>query len=282
MLDQFSITGVQGLSSIMFYFISKALWFVCQPSSLIVSALVVSAGLLCLGKTKQGRHWCIGSLGALVVCGFLPLADVLLAPLESRFSRPDQSGLGAGVDGIIVLGGAEDGRINVTRELMSLNDAGERLTEAVALARQFPKARVVFSGGSDAILRTKLPEAQRAQQFLTVLGVDPARITLEDRSRNTHENAVFTAQLLGLQSGRKWLLVTSAFHMPRSIGIFRQIGLDVMPWPVDYRTPTGAALFMPYNSISYGLHRFDFVVKEYIGLAAYWATGRSQSLFPHP
>jgi uncharacterized SAM-binding protein YcdF (DUF218 family) len=266
----------------MFYFVSKAFWFFFQPTSLIALACLIAVVLLWSGRHQRGRNWALGTCVGLCTLGFLPVSDLMLAPLEARFPRPDLSKIENGIDGIIVLGGAEDGRINVMRELMSLNDAGERLTEAVALARQFPRARIVFSGGSDAILITKPPEARRALRFFEALGVDPARVTLEDQSRNTHENAVFTKKLVTPQPGETWLLVTSAFHMPRSIGIFRQVGMDVVPWPVDYRTPVGPALYMPYNSLSYGLHRLDFVVKEYVGLLVYWVTGRSEALFPGP
>jgi uncharacterized SAM-binding protein YcdF (DUF218 family) len=266
----------------MFYVLSKAFWFLFQPSSLIGLAGIVAVVLLYSGRLYHGRRWAIGVCASVWVCGMLPISDILLAPLEARFARADLTSLANGIDGVIVLGGAEDGRINIMRELMSLNDAGERLTEAVALMRKYPKARLVFSGGSDAILVSKPPEALRAFRFFEALGVDAGRITLEDQSRNTHENAVFTKRLIAPKPGETWLLVTSAFHMPRSMGIFRKVGLELKPWPVDYRTPMGAPLFMPYNSISYGLHRLDFVIKEYVGLFVYWLTGRSEALFPAP
>jgi uncharacterized SAM-binding protein YcdF (DUF218 family) len=266
----------------MFFLLSKFIWFCLQPSSLIGIAALIGAILLARGNVIAGRRWVIGAALALWICGLSPLSDLLIAPLEHRFPRPDLAGANTRIDGIIMLGGAEDARVNVARELMSLNDAGERVTEAVALARRFPQAKVVFTGGSDALLMTKPPEAQRALQLFMALGVDSSRVIIEDKSRNTHENAVFTRDLIKLKPGERWLLITSSWHMPRSIGTFRQAGLDVMPWPVDYRTAAGMAFFMPHNSLNQGLQRLDYIMKEYLGLVVYWLTGRSQGLFPGP
>jgi len=181
-----------------------------------------------------------------------------------------------------VLGGAEDARGADNRELMPLDEAGERLTEAVALARRLPQARVVFSGGSDSLLRTKEPEARAAGRLLVALGIDPARLTLEDKSRSTFENASFSKALVQPKAGERWLLITSAWHMPRAIGCFRKAGFAVEPWPVDYRA---GPIFRPlkfYSSLPEGLRRLDFAVKEYVGLLVYRLTGRIGDLLPGP
>jgi uncharacterized SAM-binding protein YcdF (DUF218 family) len=264
----------------MFFIISKIVWFCLKPSSLIGLAFLVGLIQLMRQRYITGRRWVAGASAALLICGLSPFSDLLFAALEQRFDRPDLSGPGTRVDGLIVLGGSEDSRINVMRELMSLNEAAERLTEAVALSRQFPAARVVFTGGSHAVMMTKLPEGQQAQRFLTALGVDPQRLIIEDQSRNTYENAVFTKAMVQIKPGERWLLITSAWHMPRSMGIFRKAGVDVIPWPVDYRAPEGAALFMPQNSLAQGLNRLDTIAKEYVGLVVYRLTGRSDALFP--
>jgi uncharacterized SAM-binding protein YcdF (DUF218 family) len=266
----------------MFFLLSKLVWFCFQPSTLIGLAGLVGVVLLGRGRLVAGRRWMCGAVLAYWIGGLSPLSDVLIAPLEARFPRPDLSSLNDRVDGIIVLGGAEDGRVNAVRELMSLGDAAERVTEAVALARRFPQAKLVYSGGSDAIVLSKRPEARQALQLFTALGIDRARVIIEETSRNTHENATFTKALVTPKSGERWLLVTSSWHMPRSIGIFRQADFDVIPWPVDYRTPVGMALLMPQSSMSVGLHRLDFITREYVGLLVYWVTGRSQGLFPGP
>ena len=232
------------------------------------------------GAIDQGRKWLIGGIVALTFFGLSPASDLLIAPLETRFPR---ASLGhGGVTGIIVLGGVEDGRSTSRRELMALSEAGERLTEAVALARQYPSARVVFSGGSEEVLRTKEPEAQTAGRLFSALGIDPGRVTLEDKSRNTAENALLSKALLSPKPGEHWVLVTSAWHMPRAIGCFRAIGFEVEPWPVDFRTPEHFDPFRFHSSIGEGLRRLDFATKEYLGLIIYRVTGKTSALLPGP
>ncbi len=216
----------------------------------------------------------------LIIGGISPLGDLLIAPLENRFPRADLSG--GDITGMIVLGGAEDGRAGPTRELAGLNEAAERFTEAVALARRLPGARVVFSGGSAAVFADEPPEAETAARLFAALGIAKDRITLESASRDTYENAMFTARLIKPAAGQRWLLVTSAWHMPRAMGCFRQAGVAVEAWPVDYRT---APHFQPlrfHTALTEGWRRIDFIAREYVGLVAYYLSGRTSALFPGP
>jgi uncharacterized SAM-binding protein YcdF (DUF218 family) len=155
------------------------------------------------------------------------------------------------------------------------------MTEAVALANRFPQARIVFTGGSAAMLTTELPESATMGRLLEALGVARERTTLEDRSRDTYENAVFTKRLLDPQPGQRWLLVTSGWHMPRAVGCFRRVGFPVEPWPVDYRTSGRLSPWLN-TGIPEGLRRMDFVMKEYVGLVVYYLRGRTSALFPGP
>ncbi len=264
----------------MFYALSKILWFCLQPSSLIGLTLLLGLVALARNRVRLGRWLLTGGTLALAIGGLAPVGDLLIAPLENRFQHADP---GSGpVHGIIVLGGAEDPRLSRSRDVMSLNEAAERMTETVALSRRFPEARIVFSGGSDALITTKPPEAETAAKLLEALGVAASRMTLEAKSRNTHENAVFTRDLIQQKPGERWLLVTTAWHMPRAMGCFRQAGVRVEPWPVDYRTPQAFEWFRLYSSLPEGLRRLDFVMKEYVGLVAYRLTGRTDALFPRP
>jgi uncharacterized SAM-binding protein YcdF (DUF218 family) len=265
----------------VFYVLSKVLWFLLQPSSLMAGAIVAGAALILTTWARLGRNLLLTGASALLVCGLLPVSDLLIAPLENRFPRAELERDTRPPAGVIILGGAEDARATPPRELAGLNEAAERYTEAVALARRYPQARIVFSGGSGALLSTELPEAVSAGRLLVALGVPRERITLEDRSRSTHENAAFTARMLGAPLDGRWLLITSAWHMPRAVGCFRGVGLNVEAWPVDYRT--SGRIEARFNSaIPEGLRRLDFAMKEYIGLLAYYVTGRTAALFPAP
>jgi uncharacterized SAM-binding protein YcdF (DUF218 family) len=264
----------------MFFYLAKVVWFLMQPSSLIAATLTMGAILVGTAWQRLGRRLLIGGLAALFVCGLSPLSDALIAPLENRFARPDLAS-GDPIAGIVVLGGAEDSRANPPRELAGLNEAAERMTEAVALARRFPEARLVFTGGSASVLAPGLPEATSMGRLLEALGVARERITLESRSRDTYENAVFTKRLVNPRAGERWLLVTTAWHMPRAMGCFRQAGFAVEPWPVDYRT-SGRIEAWPNSGIPEGLRQMDFITREYAGLAMYYSRGRTGALLPGP
>jgi uncharacterized SAM-binding protein YcdF (DUF218 family) len=156
------------------------------------------------------------------------------------------------------------------------------LTEAVALARRFPQARLVYTGGSNALSDSETTEAHDAGALLAALGVDPNRITLEDRSRNTDENARFTRDLVRPEPAQTWLLVTSAYHMPRSMGLFRKAGFNVVADPVDYHSEGGFRDWRFSNEVWRGLRLFEVAAHEWAGLAAYYASGRTDTLFPGP
>ena len=266
----------------MFYALSKILWFLLQPSSLIAAAVVLGALLTFTAWRRTARGLLLGAAMALLVGGLMPVGDVLLRPLEDRFPRAELERDPGRFAGVIVLGGAEDNRAMGRRELAALNEAAERYTEGVALSRRLPAVRLVFTGGSGAILRDEPPEAAAAGRLFEALGVPVERIVLESQSRDTWENALFTHRLLQPKPGERWLLVTSAWHMPRAVGCFRKAGFEVEAWPVDYRTPDRFALSRLHASIPEGLRRIDFVTREYAGLVGYYLGGRSSALFPGP
>jgi uncharacterized SAM-binding protein YcdF (DUF218 family) len=165
---------------------------------------------------------------------------------------------------------------------VALDEAAERLTVAAELARRYPHARVLFSGGSNAVIFDEGTEATFAVRQLQDLGVAPERIIAEDRSRNTIENAVFSRRLADPKPGERWLLVTSAYHMPRSMAAFRAAGFPVEPYPVDWRTRGLIDALRPFASLGDGLRRTDTAVREWVGLVAYRLAGKTAELFPGP
>lgn len=262
--------------------LSRVLFFLLQPSHLAM--LLVGAGLLLLlfrpRAARVGKGMAIAGFAVLLALGFSPIGHALLLPLEERFSRgplPVEP-----VAGIIMLGGFEDPSVSRARGALMLNESAERLTETVFLARQFPDAKVVFTGGDASLILAGESAAPAVAEFLQAAGVAPERIVLEGKSRNTHENAVFLRDLLEPQPADRWLLVTSAWHMPRAVGAFRQAGFHVLPWPVDYRTRGAGDLMMPFDKLTEGLRRTDMAVREWMGLVAYRLMGRTDALFPAP
>lgn len=270
----------------MFFALSKILFFLVTPSNIVWMLIALGLVLLWRGRTRSAGRLVAAGLGLLLLLGFSPIGNVVIYPLEERFARPaadvtDPAGLGP-IEGIIVLGGFEDGRIATGRGLLGLNEAGERLAETVRLAVKLRRAKVVFTGGVGVLMLSAEDAAVPVGDYLASVGIERARIVLEAKSRNTWENAVFTRALLQPRPGQRYLLVTSAWHMPRSMGVFRQAGFEVIPWSVDYRTRGPDDLWRPFGGIYNGLERVDTAVKEWIGLVAYYLTGRSNAIWPGP
>ncbi len=256
---------------------SKLLWGVLRPNTLALLLAVLGAILLVRGR-RLGR-WPLGlGLGWFAAVFALPVAALLTLPLEARFPRtpaPDQ------VTGILVLGGAVEQALTEAHGIPALNGAAERMTEAVALARRFSAARVVFTGGSSAILPGGPTEADTARRLFADLGLQPERLTFESESRNTHENAVLTHRLVQPAPGETWLLVTSASHMPRAVGCFRAAGWRVTAWPVNYTTARDPALWWSWPFPT-RLNQAEWALREWVGLVAYRLMGRTDALFPAP
>ena len=264
----------------MFFTLSKVLGFFTQPSNVLAVVGILGAVLLTTRFTRSGKRLVVTSVVLLAVCGLLPLGSALILPLEEWFP-PWQPARGA-PDGVVVLGGALDPVFSASRGEPVLSDAAERITVTVELARKYPSARIVFSGGTADLLPGDATEAQYARDLLTRLGIPAERIELEDRSRNTVENAVFTKAVASPKPNERWLLVTSAAHMPRAIGTFRQAGFPIDAYPVDWNTRGPIDLITFNKNAGSGLRRTDAAVHEWIGLIAYWLTGRIPELFPGP
>lgn len=265
----------------MFFYISKIVGFFLVPSNLIAFMIVAGLLLTMTRLRRTARILILSGTATLLVLGLSPAGNLLILPLEERFSVKDPASVGEPT-GIIVLGGGVSAGLGAARGQLAVNSAGERVTEFIALAHTFPNARHVYSSGSAAILYEKFTEADELKKYYGRTGLDPAGLTLERASRTTYENALFTKELIKPKPGERWLLVTSAYHMPRAVGCFRKVGLDVIPYPVDFRTrgwPDQSRLF---EKISDGLARIDSAAHEWLGLIAYWFTGRTSTLFPGP
>jgi uncharacterized SAM-binding protein YcdF (DUF218 family) len=263
--------------------LSKILALLAQPSSLAVLAIVGGLWLTRGGRESRfGRRFAWAGVVALIVGGLTPAGNLLVLPLEQRFASVPAPSPGDRVDGIILLGGFEDGWVSSGRGGLGVNEAGERITEGLRLALRHPNAKVVFTGGVGGLLARNVEAAEPVGRFLVDAGVAPERLILENKSRNTYENAVFTRDLVKPAPSERWYLVTSAFHMPRSIGLFRKAGFDVIGYPVDYRTrgPEDVARF--FERVPQGLMRLDLGANEWLGLLAYRMLGRIDDVFPRP
>lgn len=257
------------------FVISKMLWALFMPPTLL---LLILLGAWIWHRRRPRLSRALVGLGVLflAVLALCPVGRWAAVPLERRFPPP--GGL-EHVDGIIVLGGAIDMQGIDRIEEAGLNDAAERMTTFVALARRYPQARLVFTGGSGLVREQELREADVARQLFEAMGLDPARLTYERDSRTTWENAANSRRLIQPQPGQTWLLVTSAWQMPRAIGCFRAVGWEVVPWPTDY---IGNNRQWGAFNIAEQMRTVTVVEKEWIGMLIYRLIGHSDALFPAP
>jgi uncharacterized SAM-binding protein YcdF (DUF218 family) len=264
----------------MFFLLAKTLGFFALPSNLLISLGLTGLVLMATRFARAGRKLAVAALLLLAIAGLSPLGNALILPLEERFPPWDAS-RGAPA-GIISLGGAFDTVVSAARHEVALNEAAERLTVMAELVRRYPEAHVVFSGGSGRLIYGGATEAELAARLFESFGIPKQRVILEGKSRDTEENARFTKELVLPKPGERWLIVTSAHHMPRAVGSFRGAGFPVEAFPVDYRTRGAVDLLRPFATLGDGLRRTDTAVREWVGLAAYRLTGRTTELFPGP
>ena len=264
----------------MFFYLSKILWFFTAPSNLLIVLTLLGVLLCSTRHARAGRRLALGAAGLMLFIGIAPVGTLLFYGLEQRFPTLAPEGLDP--DGIVVLGGAVDEVLGKSRGQVSMDEAAERMTASAALARLYPKARLVFSGGTNAFFGHDVTESDEARRLWLELGVPAERITLENKSRNTFENAVFTRDLVAPKPGERWLLVTSAYHMPRAFSLFRKVGFAVTAFPVDYRSEARIGEMRPMREVAQGLHHFDVASREWIGLVAYRLSGKTDALLPGP
>lgn len=259
--------------------------FLLQPSSALLALFVLGLVLIWFGRgplSRYGRLILASAAFLYIVLAYTPLARLLLQPLEDRFPAQAAAKLPEPPKGIIVLGGAINSEVTRGRKRPATNEAGERFTVAVALARQFPNAVLLVSNGGGHRIDHDDPFGYAEYRLLEGLGVARQRIIYERASSNTYENAVMGYDMVKPKAGELWLLVTSAKHMPRAVGSFRKAGFDVLPWPVDYWTPGPDSRLGFFGRASVGLKFSDAAAKEWLGLLFYYFAGRTDALFPKP
>lgn len=260
---------------------SKIFLFLINPGFWLPVLLVAGTALLWTRWRRAGRWLLTATVALVAFVSVVPVGSLMREVLENRFAAvrtlPDN------VDGIIVLGGVVNQFLTRARGQPALTDGAERMTEFVAMARRYPKARLVFTGGSGSVLRPNEKEVTVARMFFEQMGLDVSRIVFEDESRNTWENAVYTHRLMKPKKGETWVLITSAQHMPRSVGVFRKVGWELLPYPVDYTTlgPGERYRYLGIEMIG-GFEGLWQAIREWIGLTVYYMLDRTDALLPGP
>lgn len=265
----------------MLFWLNKLAWWLLSPETLLLLGLALG-GLLAWRGRGRGRRlggWLLAAaIGFAWAVALLPLDQWVLAPLERRFPPPRP--LPERVDGVVVLGGGISMGLSGGSGRAELNSAGDRLIALIELAVRYPEATLVYSSGASVPGRPELTEAAFAGSLALAAGLPPGRVLLETGSRNTRENAVESFLLADPQPGERWLLATSAKHMPRAVGSFRAVGWPVEAWPVDFEARSEGSWL--HIDLEHRLRRLDHGVKEWMGLVGYRLFGWTDSLFPAP
>ena len=260
------------------WILSKAIWMLVDPKNGLLILLVLGATLLYTGYKSLGRKLVTLVSGILLLLSIFPWAGLMLLPLENRFPIPEP--LPNTIDGIIVLGGSEHARITQARGQVALLDSAERLTAFVSLSRRYPEAKLVFAGGAGGLRDQEFKGADTAKILFKQLGIKPNRVQFESNSRNTFENAMNAFELAKPKKQESWVLVTSAWHMPRAVGVFRNAGWSVIPYPVDFSTSGKMDFRIGFYGLS--VSSVSWVLREWIGMVSYWLMGKTSDLFPKP
>ena len=263
----------------LFFLLSKLGWAFLSPGNLIIFALFAGIIFLFLERYRVAKKILIptGIISFLLMA--YPFSDYLMKPLESQFKAPTE--LPEKIDGIIILGGGEDLKRSISWHVAELGLGGDRYIGTANLATAFPNAPVIFTGGSGLLqLQNAEGEGSLARSLLATIGINPDRFIIESKSRNTYENFKFTKPLLPKKDGT-YLLVTSAFHMPRSVGVARMHGVKVIPFPVDYRTNSDELRKLDFDFFDH-LKALEPAWKEWVGLTVYYWTGKTHNWFPAP
>ncbi len=263
----------------LFFWISKLVWLIISPGSLLVLMVLACWVLNVFNRETAARQ--VLSLTALVTLAIacLPLGSWLLYPLEQRF--PASPVQGTDPDGIVLLGGSFSLRVSQNRQQPHLTGSGERLLAFLQLAERYPGAQLVFTGGSGSPTFQIVREADLARELFSGLGIDSSRVVFERDSRNTYENALNTRRMITPRDGETWLLVTSALHMPRAMGSFCRQGWKMEPFPVDFQTLENRHFYFSLD-FDNNLGEVEIAMREWVGLLAYRLTGKTNRLIPAP
>jgi uncharacterized SAM-binding protein YcdF (DUF218 family) len=252
-------------------------WAVLQPGNLLMLCLFAGILLFVVSHGRRGKVLVAVSAVGFLLLAVAPIGPAMLLALEQRFPRP--AALPEKIHGIIVLGGAVDPAISRTYGETAFNGSVARVLAGIALARRHPEAKLVLAGGEGAFIPVGYAESRATRSFVVEEGIAPTRVVLEERSRSTHENAVYAREMIRPAPGAVWVLVTSAYHMPRAFAAFEAVGWPVIPYPVDYKVDPVTGL-RPNFSLLDGLDSSTLAGKEWVGLVAYRLMGWTRDLFP--
>lgn len=221
--------------------------------------------------TGRFRRVCLTVWAVAWFCSTSFGSALLMRSLENRYTPLAAKDV-AKADVVVLLGGMVDPN-SLRGGRPEFGSAVDRLTASVELLLKNKAAHVIISGGSGLMLQGGLREGEILKKYLVGLGLSADKILADSASRNTRENATESGKIVAAHAFKKIILVTSAFHMPRSVACFRKAGLEVIAYPVDFRAAERSSFPESFFPSAQGIDDFSTAVREIVGLAAYKLAG---------
>ncbi|WP_337270653.1 YdcF family protein [Oryzifoliimicrobium ureilyticus] len=259
------------------FVLSKLAWVFGQPLSVAFFLVFLTLVAIILRRRALSLGCSALATAILFVAFFTSAGNFLMEGLENRFPKPSDP---PDVKCMIVLGGAFENEVNTVRHGIEFNAGADRFIEALRLARKYPASKILISGGDGSLSGVYEGDAAAADRFFPMFGVPADRLISEKTSRTTFENAINTKQFLADNGLTGCLLITSGYHMPRSVGIFRKLSIDIIPWPTDYRTDGQVRFALDFTQPSLNVQNLSTTVREWFGLVGYYLAGRTSELYP--
>ena len=257
----------------MSFYLSKILWLIVNPFNIFILITLFTMFLYFINSRRLSLIIYLINFIFIALISFLPIGSYLTYIIEKEFHTNTK--IPERVDGILILGGATNPLLFKEFDQISLNGSAERLVESVMIIRKFEKAKVIFSGGSGIVNRSDLGHSQVAKLFYKKMGVDINKIFFEDKSRNTHENIIYSKKIAKPKKNENWLLITSAFHMKRALLIAEKNNWKFIPYAVDFKNIKEFKLTPNLNLLS-NLNSFQSGLHEWLGLVSYYIMGRTE------
>ena len=257
----------------MSFYLSKILWLIVNPFNIFIFITLFTMFLYFINFRRLSLIIYLINFIFIALISFFPIGSYLTYIIEKEFHTNTK--IPKRVDGILILGGATNPLLFKEFDQISLNDSAERLVESVMIIRKFEKAKVIFSGGSGIVNRSDLGHSQVAKLFYKKMGVDINKIFFEDKSRNTHENIIYSKKIAKPKKNENWLLITSAFHMKRALLIAEKNNWKLIPYAVDFKNIKEFKLTPNLNLLS-NLNSFQSGLHEWLGLVSYYLMGRTE------
>lgn len=252
----------------MFFFLSKIFAALFLPVTLFFLFLLFVFWRRLEGRTRQR---CLIVWAIAWFCSTSFGSGLIMRPLENRYEAPVAEKMNK-VDVVVVLGGMIDAN-TLRGGRPEFHDAVDRLTAALELVLKRRADYILISGGSGLMLQGGLREGDVLKDYLVSLGFPKEKILAERSSRNTRENAVESLKIIQEKKFKSAVLVTSAFHMPRSVRCFKKVGLEVIPFPVDFKAADHSTFPESFFPSAQGIGDFATAVRELVGLLAYKVSG---------